>query len=207
MNRFFITGIDTDAGKTVASAIITEALQADYWKPVQSGEPGGGDRSRVAALVSNSKTVFHTESYHTTEPLSPHASARIDGVEIKLSEINVPETNNRLIIEGAGGLLVPLNDEDCIIDLIPHTESQAILVSKHYLGSINHTLLSIEVLKQRNIPVAGIVFNGNENKETESIILHKSGLKMLGRIRDEKEITPEVISRYAEEMREALSAL
>lgn len=204
MSRIFICGTDTDAGKTVVSAIFTEALQADYWKPVQSGEPDGGDRSRVEQLVSNKKSFFHKESYHTNTPMSPHASAAVDGVTIKLSEIKVPKTSAPLIIEGAGGLLVPLNDEDCIIDLMVQTDSKAVLVSKHYLGSINHTLLSIEALKLRNIPIAGIIFNGDEHPTTEEIILKKSGLKMLGRVRQEAAITPEVIKKYALEMRDTL---
>lgn len=207
MSRIFICGTDTDAGKTVVSAIFTEALQADYWKPVQSGEPGGGDRSRVEQLVSNEKSFFHKETYHTNTPMSPHASAAIDGIEIKLAEIKVPETNKTLIIEGAGGLLVPLNDNDCIIDLIVQTDSKAVLVSKHYLGSINHTLLSIEALQQRKIPIAGIIFNGDEHKTTEEIILKKSGLKMLGRVLQEVEITPTVIQKYAVEMRDTLAKI
>lgn len=197
MRKLFITGIGTDVGKTVAAAILTEALEADYWKPIQSGAVTDSDRRSVQNLISNSKSVFHPEAYSLTEPLSPHAAAEIDCIEIALDKIIIPQTQNTLLIEGAGGLMVPINYKGLmVIDLIQHLQAEAILVSRHYLGSINHTILSAEALKQRGIPVAGIIFNGTENKATEKVILDYTGLKFLGRINDEPEITKQVILQY-----------
>ena len=182
MKRYFVTGIGTEVGKTIASAIITQALKADYWKPVQAGELDHSDRMKVETLISNDRSKFHTEAYRLNQPMSPHAAAERDGVEIDISSIKMPNTDNHLVIEGAGGLLVPLNDKDTILNLIETLNCEIILVSRHYLGSINHTLMSIEILKQRNIPIKGILFNGNENKDTESIIDKMSDVKVLGRI-------------------------
>ncbi|MEJ2880763.1 dethiobiotin synthase [Pedobacter sp. GR22-6] len=179
---YFITGIGTGIGKTITSAIITEKLKADYWKPIQSGDLDVSDSLLVSQLVSNSETKIHPERYRLGQPLSPHLSAKIDGVEIRLGDIQLPDTTNDLIIEGAGGLMVPLNDQELIIDLIQKTEAKVIVVSQNYLGSINHTLLTLELLKHRQIPVAGIIFNGKANAETERYIANYSGLPILGRI-------------------------
>jgi len=182
MTKFFITGIGTDIGKTVVSAIIVEKLKADYWKPVQSGELDNSDTMKVKALISNSESVFHPEAYRLNTPLSPHHSAKIDGIRIDPSQIVLPKTSNEcLIIEGAGGLMVPLSDEYLVIDLASDLKAEIILVSKAYLGSINHTLLSLEVIKQRNLPLRGIIFNGNPNPESEEVILKYSGVKCIGR--------------------------
>jgi len=197
MRKLFITGIGTDVGKTVAAAILTEALEADYWKPIQSGSITDSDKLTVQSLISNTKSVFHPEVYSLTQPLSPHAAAEIDGVEIDLSKIILPISNNILIIEGAGGLMVPLNYKgDYVIDLIKALDAEAILISRHYLGSINHTLLSAEALKNRGIAVAGILFNGAENVASEKVILETTGLKMLGRIDEEATINRDTILSY-----------
>lgn len=183
MKRIFVTGIGTEIGKTFCSAIIVEALKADYWKPVQAGELDDLDSDWVKNAISNSKSQFHPEQYLLSEPMSPHAAARIDGVELLPDNFQAPSTDNTLIIEGAGGLMVPLNDSgDMIVDLIPKLADEVILISKNYLGSINHTLLSIELLKQRQISIKGIVFNGDPNPETEAIILKTTGLKCLGKV-------------------------
>lgn len=196
MKKYFVTGIGTDIGKTVIAAMLTEALGADYWKPIQSGDLENSDTKKVQNLISNSKTVFHVESYRLNEPMSPHAAAKIDGIEIDLNKIQVPATDNHLIIEGAGGLMVPLNDKDLIIDLIQKLEVEVILVSQNYLGSINHTLLSYESLKNRNIKIAGIIFNGNENKETEDFILNYTQLKCIGKVANHATIDKNVILQY-----------
>lgn len=194
--RYFVTGIGTDVGKTVASAILVEALEADYWKPIQSGATTDSDRRTVQSLITNTKSVFHPEVYSLTEPLSPHAAAELDGVEIELDKIVVPQTENTLIIEGAGGLMVPLNYKGLmVVDLITYCKAEAILVSRNYLGSINHTLLSIEALINRNIPIKGIIINGAENKATERVILD-TGIPMLGRINEEPVVTKEVVLGY-----------
>ncbi len=183
MKRIFVTGIGTEIGKTFCAAIIVEALKADYWKPVQAGELDQLDSDFVRNAISNTESKFHPEQYLLSEPMSPHAAAKIDGITLLPENFVVPETENNLVIEGAGGLMVPLNhDGDMLVDLIPKVADEVILVSKNYLGSINHTLLSVELLKQRNIPVKGILFNGDANPETEAIILSTTGLKCLGKI-------------------------
>ena len=196
MRRIFVTGIGTDVGKTVVSAILTEALEADYWKPVQAGDLDNSDSIKVERFISNSKTVVHAEGMKLNSPMSPHAAADIDGVEIKLSDIKLPETDNNLIVEGAGGLMVPLNDKDLIIDLIAALDIEVVLVSQNYLGSINHTILSIDALKNRGIKVLGIIFNGETNEETEKYILNYSNLKFLGRVKQHQEINKEVVLSY-----------
>lgn len=180
MKRIFVTGISTEVGKTLASAILTEALQADYWKPVQAGDLHHTDSDKVKALISNERTVIHPSAYALNTPMSPHAAAAIDGIRIDLTRINVPETANHLVIEGAGGLLVPLNEQDTILDLI-RPEYKVVVVSRHYLGSINHTLLTVGALRSRGLEV-GILFSGEAHPTTEEIVRAKTGVPILGRI-------------------------
>jgi dethiobiotin synthetase len=175
----FITGIGTEIGKTIVSAVLVEKLQADYWKPVQSGELDTSDTMIVKKLVSNKKSVFHQEAYRLTQPFSPHLSAALDGIEIDLDKINLPQTENQLIIEGAGGLMVPLNEKVLVIDLIEKLDAEVILVSKNYLGSINHTLLSVEILKNRNIPIKRLIFCGATNKSSEDVIYKQTGIEIV----------------------------
>jgi len=178
----FITGIGTGIGKTIVSAILVEKLQADYWKPVQSGDLASSDSLYIKSLVSNNKTVIHNETYQLTQPFSPHKSADLDGIIIDPEKFILPETNNVLIIEGAGGLMVPLNDQFLMIDLINKSGAEVVLVSQNYLGSINHTLLSIYTLKQYNIPIKGIIFNGKKDSYSEDFILQYTGISLLGNI-------------------------
>lgn len=166
----FITGIGTGIGKTIVSAILVEKLKADYWKPIQSGDLDNSDTAQVRSLVSNKISKFHAESYRLTQPFSPHKSAAIDGIKIELDQIIPPETDNQLIIEGAGGLMVPLNEHDLMIDLIQKLDADVILVSKNYLGSINHTLMSAEVLSNRNINISKLIFSGERDPSSEEII-------------------------------------
>lgn len=204
--KLFITGISTDVGKTIASSIIVEALQADYWKPIQAGDLDNSDSHKVKSQISNPKSQIFENSYKLNTPASPHFAAEMDGISIDLKKIIEPKTANHLVIEGAGGLLVPLNETDCIIDLI-QKDYKVIIVSRHYLGSINHTLLTIEALKNRKINIAGIIFNGNENKSTESIILNKTGIKYIGRIDQEPYFDQNVIREYANLFLEKLNEL
>jgi dethiobiotin synthetase len=204
--KIFVTGIGTDVGKTIASAIITEALEADYWKPIQAGDLENSDSHKVKSFLSNKKTVIHPNSYALNTPASPHFAAELDGVTIDLNKIIEPKTENNLVVEGAGGVFVPLNDIDCVIDLI-QKDYKVIVVSRHYLGSINHTLLTIEALQNRKIAVAGIVFSGHENKATESIILSKTEVKCIGRIEQEPYFDQNVIKEYADLFRENLLSL
>ena len=199
MNKFFVSAIGTDSGKTVVSAIICEALRADYWKPVQCGFPR--DLETVQSLVQDPQCNFYEEQYLLNTPASPHAAAKIDGVALSVADFNLPATNNNLVIEGAGGLLVPLNDTENIVDRITHFDAEVILVSNLYLGNINHTLLSVEALQNRNLKVKGIIFNGDENKESESIILKRSGYTCLLNIPREDKINPETVVSYANELR------
>ncbi|MBE98804.1 dethiobiotin synthase [Flavobacterium coralii] len=204
--KLFITGIGTDVGKTVAAAIVTEALQADYWKPVQAGDLDNSDTHKIKKYISNSKTVFHPNSYALNTPASPHLAAALDGVTITLNAVKEPKTKNNLVIEGAGGLLVPLNDTDTIADLIK-PDYKVIIVTRHYLGSINHTLLTLEALQHRGIQPAGIIFNGNENKPTEDIILKKTNAPIIGRIAEEPYFDKNVIAEYADAFRDNLLKL
>lgn len=205
MSTFFITGIGTDVGKTVAAAIITESLQADYWKPVQAGDVDNGDLHRVKNLVSNEKTIFHPNTYGLQTPMSPHAAAEIEGVEITLDAINEPKTTNHLVVEGAGGLLVPLNDSNTIADLIKK-EHKVIVVSRHYLGSINHSLMTIKLLQEKGFDVA-VIFSGEEHKTTETIISKMTGVNVIGRIDEEPYFDKNVIKEYADKFYEKLNEL
>ena len=191
--NYFVTGIDTDSGKTLASAILCEALGYDYWKPVQAGSPKDSDTIKSLAP----KTFIHPEQYFLNTPASPHAAAKIDQVKIELTSFKAPKKTG-LIIEGAGGCLVPLNDSDFVIDLIPHVHASVILVADLYLGSINHTLLSAQLLKNRKYSVAGIIFNGKSNPESERIILHHTQYRCLLQIDKEEQINPTIVQRYSE---------
>lgn len=193
--NIFVTAIDTDSGKTLVSAILCEALQADYWKPVQAGLPR--DAEKVQELVTNSDIRIHRERYLLSLPASPHAAAKADGVDIRVSDFTLPETSRNLVIEGAGGCLVPINDQEFIIDLVPGCKAEIILVADLYLGSINHTLLTAEALMRRGFTPMGIIFNGDSNQESERIIRHHTGLEVLLHIAREKEINCQTVTRYA----------
>jgi dethiobiotin synthetase len=197
--NYFVTGIDTDSGKTLVSAILCEALEADYWKPVQAGLPKDSDV--IKDLVTNSVTTIHPEAYCLKTPASPHAAAKIDGVEIRLSNFIIPKTKNTLIIEGAGGCLVPLNEKNFVIDLVPGFNARVILVADLYLGSINHTLLSIEALQKRKIDVLGIIFNGPANPESQSVILQHAQVRQLLHIQRENSLDKQVVKNYAAQLK------
>ncbi len=199
-HQYIVAGISTEIGKTFISSILTEVLQADYWKPVQSGALDFTDTDTVKSLISNSQTVFHPETYRLSEPMSPHAAAEIDGVEIAISNFILPQTENNLIVELAGGLMVPLNDRETNIDLIKKLALPVILVTQNYLGSINHTLLSVEILKQHNLPVKGLIFNGKENISSEEFILNYTGLECLGKVNLVENIDKNVVKKWAEKL-------
>lgn len=200
--NYFITGISTEVGKTVASAIITEALEADYWKPIQSGDLENSDTQKVKRLISNNKSVFHQNAFALNTPMSPHAAAEIDEVRINIEEIITPETENHLVIEGAGGLLVPLNNSDTILDIIK-PDYKVIVVSRHYLGSINHTLLTLNLLEQKGFDVA-VIFSGDEHKTTEDVIKKMTNVDVIGRINEEPYFDKNVIKEYANKFKENL---
>lgn len=198
--NIFVSAIHTDSGKTLVSAIICEALGADYWKPVQAGAPYDADSVRM--LVSDPTVTIHPSTYVLNTAESPHAAARKQGVEIAMENFRLPPVRKPLVIEGAGGCLVPLNETDLVIDIATKFKIPVILVSNFYLGSINHTLLSIEACKSRNIDIAGIIFNGKRNVDSERIILRHAQVPCLLHINEEREINRETVRMYAERFAE-----
>lgn len=201
MTPIFITGTGTDVGKTLIASIVTEALQADYWKPVQAGFADGTDSLRIRDLISNDQTKIHPELYLLEMPASPHLSAPAEGKEIKIKEIihHLPKTKNQLIIEGAGGLMVPLNKHKLILDLIKKLNAKVIIVSKNELGSINHSLLTAAVLKKEKIPVLGWVFT-EEYKNYEEEIGEWSGYPVIASVKHLPVISKETIKEEATKM-------
>jgi dethiobiotin synthetase len=200
MNRYFITGIGTGVGKTFVSAILTEALQADYWKPIQCGIEDGTDKDKVSKLITNTKSVCFKESYCFKEPAAPHLAAELEYEKIRMEKCLLPEGNNSLIIEGAGGLMVPLNDNNFVIDLAKEFESEVILVCRNYLGCINHSLLSIDYLLRNEFEIKGIILNGNFDKTVKAAITKYSELPVLAEIPEITEISQETVLAQAQKI-------
>ncbi|WP_297977944.1 dethiobiotin synthase [uncultured Capnocytophaga sp.] len=196
-DTYFITGISTEVGKTISSAIVVESLQADYWKPIQSGDLDNSDTMKVKSLISNSISTFFPSSYEFDYPASPHLSAQMEGRHIELAHIKRPHSSNTLVIEGAGGLFVPLNERNTILDLMLPTD-KIVLISRHYLGSINHTMLSVEALQRRGLNIFGIIFSGEENTATESWIASYTQIPIIGRIEEEPFFDKNTIKKYAD---------
>ncbi len=207
MKRIIIAGIDTNIGKTLAATIICKALEADYWKPIQCGDLDNSDTLKVKRMLGQYPGRIHPEAYALKHALSPHAAAENEGVTIELSEIHVPPTENTLVIEGAGGPMVPLNLSQTFLDLLKEVDGEVILISKNYLGSINHTLLCLEVFKQRGIPVLGILINGAENPASEKAITSISALPILGHISWTDSITSEFVEEQAIKLQPVLQQL
>lgn len=200
-HRYFVTGIGTDVGKTVVSAILCTAYDAAYWKPVQSGTIESRDSETVKSLAPQVQIV--TECFLLKEPLSPHAAAAREGLSIELDSLELPNLVENLIVEGAGGILVPINlKAETYADCAVKWGLETIIVSKHYLGSINHTLLTIELLKSKGIRIKGLVFVGDENRETEEIIQQFSGLKVLGRVPMTDQLSEAFIREQAKQFHE-----
>lgn len=203
-HQVVIVGIGTEVGKTLVSAIVTHALDATYWKPVQTGYlHGKGDR--------DSKTVqdwihcnVHPETYLFQQPLSPHIAAKIDGAEIDIHHLKIPETPDNLVIETAGGLMVPLNENQLFLDLLAVWQLPVILTVRQYLGNINHTLLSVEALKSRNIPILGIISNGQSLPDTNRWLEQYTQIPILLEIPELVEITPTSIKQLAHELKNNL---
>lgn len=197
MKQFIITGIGTDVGKTVVSSIVSEALQATYWKPVQAGDLDNSDSIKVERLTEN-VTVL-PEAFRLNQPMSPHAAAKIDDVEITPENLNLPSVDGNFIVEGAGGIMVPINSKRFLyVDAFAQWKLPAIVVSRHYLGSINHTLMTIEILNNRGIEIEGIIFVGDEHPTTEEAILSNTGLRQIARIPLTEEVNQEFILSQAE---------
>ena len=190
-----IAGIHTGIGKTLCAAVLCEKLGYDYWKPVQAGSEET-DSDFIRSHVSNPGCIVHPEMYLLKTPASPHYAAEQDGVEIQRSKIRLPKSSNSILVETAGGLMSPLSERYLNIDLTEQLDLPVILVSNNYLGSINHTLLSVEALRKRNIPIVGVVFSGEEVSSTRSCILEYTRLPLLFSI-PFMEITPESVRREA----------
>ncbi|CAD7337440.1 ATP-dependent dethiobiotin synthetase BioD [Sphingomonadales bacterium 56] len=182
MTRFLVTGTDTDIGKTVFAAGLAGALGAYYWKPVQAGVDPEGDKETVARLGGIPKTHILPEAYRLRTPASPHLAARIDGVEVCLDKLTLPQVDGPLVVEGAGGVLVPVSETLLMADLFAYWQLPVILCARTALGTINHSLLSIEALRSRGVPLAGIAFIGDPHEENERIIPQLAKVPSLGRL-------------------------
>jgi len=193
--NYFVTAIGTDSGKTLTSAVLITALKANYWKPVQAGKPTDTDILRK--WFKGQPVKFFNEAFLLKKAASPHEAAREEGLSLSLKDIIIPDSTKPIIIEGAGGLMVPLNDEEFMVDLAKYLEAEIILVADLYLGSINHTLLSVELLKQKGLKVKGIIFNGPENKASQDLILKQSGYPLLLHMTKEKQINAHVLNNFA----------
>lgn len=196
MSRIIVTGIGTDVGKTVVCAILTHMLQAAYWKPIQCGDEETSDTHTIKRLIDPSKNAIFPPAYSLTTPVAPHQAARMQGLTIDPNSIVPPSTTKHLIIETCGGILVPLTPKTLTLDLFIKWEALWIIVSQHYLGSINHTLLTFEALKQRKAAILGVIFNGEPNLDTETAILEFTQMAMLGRLLPEKEICSKTLQKY-----------
>jgi len=180
--RFIVSGTDTGIGKTVFTAMLTGAVGGIYYKPVQCGLDGETDTQTVRRLTGLSDEHFLCEAYCLKTPASPHLAAEIDGVDIDAGRLRPPTVDKPLIIEGAGGLLVPLSRRTLYIDVFADWHAPVILCARTTLGTINHTLLSIEALKRRRLPIKGVVFIGDENRDSERTIVEIGGVARLGRL-------------------------
>jgi len=198
--QYIVTGIGTDVGKTVISAILSEALKATYWKPIQAGDLDNSDSIKVNNWTTDKVTVLE-EKFRLNSPMSPHAAAAIDGVEIQITDIQKPELEGNLILEGAGGIMVPINEKgDTYLDVFEQLNLPIIIVSRNYLGSINHSLMTIEMIQNRGIEIKGVIFSGPSNEATENIILSKTKTKCLARIPEANEVNKAFIQEQAEKI-------
>lgn len=198
--KLFITGIGTEVGKTVCSAILTKYFNAEYWKPVQSGDINNSDSMKIEKWTGND-TVCHPETYRFKLAASPHQSAKEEGLTIDLHRFKIPETSNLMIVEGAGGLMVPLNEDYCMIDLIKKLDLPVALVARNYLGCINHTLLSVMALQQHAVQLKYLILNGDFPPATEHIIRrHLPPETSVVRIPDLEKITKEHIESITKQL-------
>ena len=195
MTVLVVTGTDTGIGKTVFSAGLAGALGAHYWKPIQAGVDPEGDKESVAALSGLPASHILPEAYRLATPASPHLAARIDGVEISLDRLALPQVDGPLVVEGAGGLMVPISESLLMIDLFAHWGRPVILCARTGLGTINHSLLSIEALRARGVPIAGIAFIGDPHAENERIVPLLGDVPVLGRLPLLAPLGPETLAR------------
>ncbi len=198
--RYFVTGTGTDVGKTVVSTILCELLHATYWKPIQSGDLQNSDSKKIQQWLNNTVEII-PEAQLFSEALSPHVASKIDGVSINPAMLNLPKTAGNLIVEGAGGWLVPINEAGITFaDLAEQWNIPIILVSRHYLGSINHTLLSIESIQSRNVNIHGIIYVGEPLPDTCEIIEKITGVKTLFTVPIFDKVDKETIKLFVNEL-------
>jgi dethiobiotin synthetase len=207
MDRIIVAGTGPDVGKTVVAAILTLLFNGDYWKPIQCGDEENSDTATMKKWIDTTKHLIHPPAYSLKAPLSPHHAARLENTVIRLDAIALPQTTRPLIIESVGGILVPLTIKKLSLDLFKSWNCRWMIVSKHYLGSINHTLLTIEVLKQYRMSVLGIIFNGEPNPDSEAAILEISKLPCLGRLLPEPHLDTQTFQRYGKQWRSNFSHL
>jgi len=203
-DRILLAGTGTDVGKTVVSSILVEAMGWDYWKPISAVPPGEGDCQMISEYVTRTDVTIHDSAYDLDYPQSPHAAAKLTGVELQANAIRPPQSSNTLLMEMAGGVLVPINNQQLLIDALAPMTSGAIIVSRHQLGSINHTLLTVEALRARNIPIYGLIFNGKALPHTVEFLLYYTDLPCIGHLDEEAHINAQVIQRYATLWKEQL---
>jgi dethiobiotin synthetase len=203
--QIFVTGIGTGVGKTITCAVLCDVLYADYWKPIQTGSDEFSDAEFIIHSRNNPITTIHQESYVFKAPASPLIAAELENCTIDISKISLPKTCNNLVIEGAGGALVHLTKTDFIIDLAKKWNTPVVLVVRNYLGCINHTLLTIEALKARNISILGIIYCGEKDESMRKVIEESCAIPILGSIDFSDEITDIFIAEQAEKMRDSLS--
>jgi dethiobiotin synthetase len=204
MCNIIVTGCGTGVGKTIVSAIIAKAVGGDYFKPIACGPEKSSDTNRVKKLLTGTNCHVFPSAYSLQAALSPHHAARLENISINVDQITLPTTSKPLIIETAGGILVPLHKNRLTIDLFSSWQALWIVVSKNYLGSINHTLLTLEALKQRKIDVSFLIFNGPENQDSQEAILHFSQIELLGTLQQEKSFSKKIIEKYANLWKEKL---
>ena len=194
--KLFITAIGTDNGKTMASSIFCQALKADYWKPVQTGTVHL-DADFIKEYASY-PIVIHPTTHHLKAPLSPHQAAILEDKRISLKDFQLPKTKNNLVVEGAGGVLVPINEKgDYVIDIAQKLNLEVVLVIRLYLGCINHAMLSIQELQRRNVPIKGLVFNGADMYGAVSFITTITDIPVLLHINEEPDFSKELVKYYA----------
>ncbi len=189
-----ITGTDTGVGKTVFAAALAQALGATYWKPIQCGLDGGGDSQHVRAFAGLPAARVHPEAYRLAMPASPHRAAEAEGIEISLASLKLPDLPGPLVVEGAGGLMVPINRQTLQIDVFASWRLPVVLVARTSLGTINHSLLSIEALNGRNIPILGVAFVGDEVADSERTIAEMGNVRRLGRLPGLDTLEPEKLA-------------
>ncbi len=192
-----IAGTHTGIGKTLCSAIICQALGYDYWKPVQAGDLNNSDSIFIKNHIDNTACTIHPEKFKLTTPASPHYAAAVDGVQINKEDFVLPKTKNKIVVETAGGIMSPLADDLLNIDLIAHFNLPVILVAGIYLGSINHTLLTVAAFKQQQIPISGIVFSGTANEASTSFIVAHTQLPVYFSIPHLEKINQKTIAAFA----------